>query len=780
MSKAENPPTATQPEVAASSHLVGVGTGSWNQATSTVSPPVDGSKPCIVPSSSPAPGSSAPVAAPSSQGDVKPLPVGNSVHPATQEAHVSSAPEPLVQAQADKVEQADRVAAGKHEKGRFVPGISDDRLWALRRRFDNQVLHVLSPPTKLPPGEPDLRPTTLPSVPFNSDLLRSNGERVYATAVVWSIYFAREMGRLMSWDRENRFRTSIWCIGYFLACWFDLVIPVFMLLLILLVAFTPSRAILFPLIHPPPGVPRSATDPTQRKGDESEIAGVGHPVEHRSKSEQIEQQAWEMTNTLQRFGARVVVGGQGKGKRGNATVGRKQGADSYDDYSDSSEDEDNEDDKDAKTKVEVPAADGKEGDVVVVGPDGQSEEKVSAKEKRKKAAREAKKKRDEKVGLMAKGLQDGLGDFADALERFANALSPPRPYPRTNARYKLAGAILAPILLVTAFVPAHVWARVSSISFGIGFFGQPLLKRAGRKFVELVPDWQEKLDLRNSIFSKVPTNAQLTLHLLRVKEAANHPLPPPPPPPTPEHVKAEVEKTSDIDGAHELPDKSAKHVDTKTGETDAGADEGDGDESRAGVRGAVVKTGKKGLLGGLKLMAKKAATFHADVTVDGKAKLAKGVDKAFFQSRVRDRDMIERFPAKFEGTSGELVITHEVNQPAMVSFVPASSSMKKTMFERPIDDLVEAKKRGVWIGRAVLGWAAGASLEGAGLELRFKEAHLREADTIGKQTHQVLSEVNPHDEQHKGDTVCFSHVVRRDQFFARLISIPQNTKWETL
>ncbi|SGZ27607.1 BQ5605_C026g10139 [Microbotryum silenes-dioicae] len=771
MSKVEDPPvTMSQSESGPPSHLAGVGTGSWNQAISTVIPVDDEPKPASVPSPSPTP---APVEAPSSQGDVKPLPVGNNVHPTTQQAHATSASESLVQAQADKVEQADRVAHGKPEKGRFVPGISDDRLWALRRRFDSQIVHVLSPPTKLPPGEPDLRSTTLPSVPFNSDLLRSNAERVYATAGVWSIYFAREMGRLMNWDEENRIRTGIWCTSYFLVCWCDFVIPTIMLLLILLVSFTPSRAVLFPPVHPPPGVPHSATDPTQRKGDESKIAGVGHPVEHRSKSEQIEQQAWEMTNTLQRFGARVVVGGQGKGKRGNATVGRKQGADEYSDSSD--DEEDSEDDE-----AEVPAAGGKEGEVVVVGPDGQPEKKMTAKEKRKKAAREAKKKRDEKVGRMAKGLQDGLGDFADALERFANAVSPPRPYPHTDARYKLAGAILVPILLVTAIVPAHVWSRVSSVSFGIGFFGQPLLKRAGRKFVELVPDWQEKLDLRNSILSKVPTNAQLTLHMLRVKEAAYNPLPPPPTAPTPAHVKAEIEKTADVDDSDELPDKSAKHVDSKTGETDTGADEDEGGDGGAGVRGKVVKKSKKGLLGGLKLMAKKAATFHADVTVDGKAKLAKGVDKAFFQSRVKDRDMIERFPAKFEGSSGELVITHEFGQPALVSFVPASSLNKKTMFERPIDDLVEVKKSGVWIGRAVLGWAAGASLEGAGLELRFKDAQLREADSIGKQQHEVLGEVNPHDEQHEGDTVCFSHVVRRDQFFARLISIPQNTKWETL
>lgn len=114
-------------------------------------------------------------------------------------------------------------------------------------------MHVLSPPTKLPAGEPDLRPSTLPTVPYNSDVLKNNVERVYSTAGVWGIYASREMLRLMSWKPADRKRTGYFCAvsprsqgcsseaeliaellrqAYFIAWWFSLVIPLIVGLLV--------------------------------------------------------------------------------------------------------------------------------------------------------------------------------------------------------------------------------------------------------------------------------------------------------------------------------------------------------------------------------------------------------------------------------------------------------------------------------------------------------------------------------------------------------------------
>lgn len=92
-------------------------------------------------------------------------------------------------------------------------------------------------------------------------------------------------------------------------------------------------------------------------------------------------------------------------------------------------------------------------------------------------------------------------------------------------------------------------------------------------------------------------------------------MPPPPPPPTAPHVKEEISKTGlDTDGA-ETADGAQVTVDSK-GDPVVEGSEGDGKEGR-GVAGAVAQTGKKTLLGGLKIAAKKAATFKADVSVEG-------------------------------------------------------------------------------------------------------------------------------------------------------------------
>jgi len=77
-----------------------------------------------------------------------------------------------------------------------------------------------------------------------------------------------------------------------------------------------------------------------------------------------------------------------------------------------------------------------------------------------------------------------------------SALTPPAHYPKNQARAKLAFALFLPILVVTAVVPARIFAHCGSFAFGVGFFAQPLLIRAAKAFVRAVPDWQEQLDLR--------------------------------------------------------------------------------------------------------------------------------------------------------------------------------------------------------------------------------------------------------------------------------------------
>lgn len=64
------------------------------------------------------------------------LPVGNDVHPDHQAAALQDAPDHLVDAQVEKVKEAERELSGHEEQGTVVPGIENSKLWYLRRRFD--------------------------------------------------------------------------------------------------------------------------------------------------------------------------------------------------------------------------------------------------------------------------------------------------------------------------------------------------------------------------------------------------------------------------------------------------------------------------------------------------------------------------------------------------------------------------------------------------------------------------------------------------------------------
>ncbi|BGP14892.1 hypothetical protein JCM10213_003753 [Rhodosporidiobolus nylandii] len=701
------------------------------------------------------------------------LPLGHDVHPVHQAAALEDAPDHLVNAQVEKHKADKREIMGEEPGGTIVPGLEDDKLWAMIRRFDVQITHTLTPPTKLPRGEPDLRPSTLPAVPFNSDELKSNLERVYATLGIWTIYSAREAMRLMSWSPQERKRTAVWCFCYFFAAALGMVIPAFIGVLVALCAYPKSRKVLFPPVPPPPGQPPSATDPTNQKGDESLIAGVGHPIEHRSRAEQVEEQAWEFTNLVQRFGARVVVGGKAGGKQGNAEVGRKQHVSSDE------EDDDSDLDEEEQEMHEVAATEG----LGVAAQKEKKEKKLSDKQRAKQKAKEAKIQRDQMVGKAAKQVQDGLGAVADMMEVLANALSPPKPYPQYRAREQLAFKVLAPVAVVFTVVPARMWAYVASFTFGLLFFGQPLLIRGFNLLNEKVPDWQERIDLRNTILSKVPTNAQVVLHVIRVAERAYTPFPLPPGAPTASHMKQAVQAGGfDDDEMGEdgyAANGNAQHS-VEAGALANKSTSDDGDDEGHSTKDKVGGKTKGKIVGAFKKIAKKAAVFHGDVHVEGestKQKVGNKIDRFLYQSRAKDEETPYSFPAKLDGTSGHLVVKHSPDSPvATLSFVPLKANWSHPTFEQPIEDLVELKKRGVWIGRTVLGWAASINLEGMGLDLRFKSLEQRYAE---KSTGGLGEGDKPHQEVTEGETYSFSHVGRRDELFRRLLGI-SNARWEVL
>ncbi|KAI5453283.1 hypothetical protein NCC49_006306 [Naganishia albida] len=714
------------------------------------------------------------------------LPTAPNVHPEVQEREIEEVGKRdpgLVAAQVEKTRADRRQLKGKEEGGTVVQGIEDDKLWALLRRFDTQVNHTLLLTShKLPESEPDLRRSVLPHVPFNSDILKANMERLYAGAGVGLIRTVNEIIRLRSWAPEERRRTTYFCATYFVAWCLGLAIPTVILFLIVLIVLPESRFFFFPPRMPPAGQPASATDPTNQAGDQSFFGGVDSAVQHRSKAEQVEEQAWEFRQLAEAFAVRIAVSrGAKTNNQGNATVGEKHSARSLEASSDSSLSSDSEYDEYADAQAELDpslyapgehpdelkyqrrrlraAKEGEEsggmtgkmvhrkkGDREVSRP-------MTEKERKHAETKEAKAKRDAMISKYTKAMQDVTGDIADLSECLANALSPPRPYPPNIARFKLAGAIFAPLFLATAIVPAWIWHRVASFSLGFAFFGQPVIDRGLAAFVRAVPDWKDKLDLRNSLLSGVPTNDQLVLHLLRVGERMNHPLPRPPPPPLAGTPKEAIKDTGP-DPDSELVDENGNFM----------------DPDDLSTKDKIAHKSKSKLVNSFKAVSKRVAAIGADVTVDGvRKKVGSKVDRVVFGDVLKDDGDDESYPCKLRNKPGHIIIRPlSVYGPAAIIFEPL---VGPAVFERNIDDIVEIKKGGVSMPRAVLGWASGADIESQTLIIRIKDDFERQVSEIAKDVKGMAAQ--------DGDVYELNQVVRREQLFNRLISMG-NQRWESL
>lgn len=155
---------------------------------------------------------------------------------------------------------------------------------------------------------------------------------------------------------------------------------------------------------------------------------------HRSKHEQAEEQAFEATAIIQGFTARLLFDGRKKGKEaGNSEVGEKQqGSDlEYDDPNDDEAIDQLAAHREAEGVHVEGTQDGEGADgqgmqsaaVVVGGEKIVPHTDLSEKERKKIAAREAKRKRDELVSKMVKQTELGFGAFADYVEMFTKSVS---------------------------------------------------------------------------------------------------------------------------------------------------------------------------------------------------------------------------------------------------------------------------------------------------------------------------------------------------------------------
>lgn len=343
-----------------------------------------------------------------------------------------------------------------------------------------------------------------------------------------------------------------------------------------------------------------------------------------------------------------------------------------------------------------------------------------------------------------------LGDIADGWERFANALSPTPPFSQSK-RLQLA-AMVAPLFLISLLIRPEWVYKSMTLMNGFIFFTDPLQQRGIALLNEKIPDWPKYLEIRNTLLRGVPTNAQLTITLLRIGEANRAPIPPPPSsnePPANEAAdldKSELLEESNLDATHsELED--AITPDPAAAQADPNAPQSHPKKKGFGQR---IMGALKGTTAGAvetKLQTDKARALAGS----GHAKNKLGILPSKTEMARHETEGPVTFKARCNGKRGAVYVDANVSPATTDGKRPASPCVyfstdtkneeeaveegheKGLVWAVHVNDIMEIKKIGGlgWKGKIVVGWATDREVKD-GIELVTKDGRKVRATAIAQ------------------------------------------------
>ncbi|KAJ5582433.1 hypothetical protein N7535_001053 [Penicillium sp. DV-2018c] len=463
-------------------------------------------------------------------------------------------------------------------------------------------------------------------------------------------------------------------VGVYLLSWaLDLLVPTILATVIVLVVYPPSRPVLFP--PAPIALVDKDTGGVQKPkagilGSHDSITGAPEKF----KGEAAEQEASNLVTSI----ASVAVG---------SAAGVPE-------------------DADAPTEDNVPDA----MDIVANTADAQSAAHGKVPSDSHDKTRQPMK---QSVMDAANLAMQVVGNITDTYEKMGNALSPTAPFPRLQPRLRLV-ALLAPLCLLSLLTSSYVFMKLNTFFIGFAFFGDPIISRGISYLNRRFPNWQKLIELQNSILKGIPTNAQLTVTLLRIGEANASPLPPPPTSQekVPERPVSVDHEQLTLDASVEEINKAAlvKPAET-THEVDAPSEK------------SHKKTWASSLVG-----------FFRGTTASG-VESKRGFDhfRAALGSRhakdrlgvLRDKGKVSTpngpvaFDARWTGKRGTVIID-STKEPALLYFttdIPTDGEVRietrkegSVLFTMPVNEIQEMRKLGGlgWKGKLVVGWAIGS------------------------------------------------------------------------
>ncbi|KAJ5691898.1 hypothetical protein N7462_001321 [Penicillium macrosclerotiorum] len=569
-------------------------------------------------------------------------------------------------------------------------GLSNEDLWMLIRRFNKQIYHV-----KANQGAEaqDLDLNRAENEQFPPEKLRMTIERFYTSVIVGVVEFCRHIGRLRSWREPGR--TSLFTLVYFVSWYLDLLVPTILNAVIALIMFPPIRPLLFPSA---PKLPDSSLKPQNTEaagqpGSQDSLTGV--PESH--KGETAEQEAKNLVDSM----ASIAI------ESAAAKYGQTIPEDS----------------------PELPLI-SEAGDHLAVPTD----EGPALEDKTKKPVKS-------KVSQGTDSTMRLISDITDIYERFAKSvtgnriqvviedmadqdslLSPTPPFLLIGSRLRLSG-ILSIISLATPFMSSYWMIKSLGFIIGLGFFGGPLFAHTLHILNRKIPDWKEHMDIQKTLLKGVPTNAQLTLTLLRIGEINSSPIPPPP--------------TSD-DNEPSWPIRRKK---SKTALSMSQSDQETIDlQSQPLDDPLPAKPKRRWVFKMLKYVRRTIATaIQGHIAFDRAMAIAGSAHTKNLISMLQKRHFLTtpfgplKFDAKFERKRGAAVIDSS-KEPPILYFTTYQSaglddlcieSRKKgsVLFQIPVTDIQELKKtEGLgWKGKLIVELTAGSKEAADGLVINGKE-----------------------------------------------------------
>ncbi|KAH6666401.1 hypothetical protein B0J14DRAFT_620514 [Halenospora varia] len=497
---------------------------------------------------------------------------------------------------------------------------------------------------------------------FSPDKLRANIERLYMTVIVGLVNFWKHIARLRSWRERNR---TLAFLGVYTVAWAtDFLVPTIIAFLMVLIVYPPARTYCFP--PAPIALIDSKTGGVKKPnagvlGSDNSLTGA--PEKH--QGEAVEQEASNFVNS---FTSIAISSAAGKHPQGDPH-GEEEGASSIEDRAPD------------PTNLAMGAADAKEKSA------GRQPNAIHDKTKEPMSAA---------MWSKTRPVMHIIADISDGWERFANALSPTAPFPKEKPRIKLA-AVLAPVLLISTFTSSYMFMKMNGFFIGFGFFADPLIWRGLSYLNREFPHWQKLLEIRNTLLKGVPTNAQLTITLLRIGEANKAPLPPPPysgpPPPNAAHETAGQDlEHLDPEGISDTEMASAIHPDDTAVSTGADKPKKMPGRRIIGALKSATKGGVETLLGTDRLKAAAGAE---------NAKNRLGV----LRSGPLPPSGPVDFPSRYRGEKGHAYITTTATSPAL-SWTTEKEDVDP-VWSVAIQDIAEIKKVGGlgWKTKLVVGWA---------------------------------------------------------------------------